>query len=68
MIDSPSSRIVTDRLAPQSETWVRGFSLSPCTPGLRASVANVYRDFAVCAKTPTERAYCIEQAEKWGRP
>lgn len=70
MIDSPSQTIVpnADLLAPQSQTWVRGFSLTPREPGLRLAVANVYRDFVLTAKTAPERAYYITQAEKWERP
>ena len=59
---------MTDYLAPQSDTWARGFSLAPREPGLRLAVANTYRDFARTAKTDAERAYCIEQIEKWSRP
>jgi hypothetical protein len=59
---------MTDYLSPQSETWVRGFSLAPREPGLRLAAANVYREFARTAKTDAERVHCIEQAEKWSQP
>ena len=59
---------MTDMLAPQSATWTRGFSLAPREPALRLAAANVYRQFALAAKTDAERAYCIAQAEKWSQP
>ena len=59
---------MTDMLAPQSATWTRGFTLAARDPAIRAEVANIYRDFALTAKSDAERSYCLDQAEKWSQP
>jgi hypothetical protein len=58
----------TDKLDPRALTWERGISLEPLTPRLRESIAAVYRQYALNAKSAVERAHAVEQAEKWGTP
>lgn len=60
---SPNGQIVadpyTDMLAPQSETWVRGFRLEPAEPRITALVLTGYRDllnWAIEAKRPEDIA------------
>lgn len=56
-----------DHMAPQERTWSKGFDLSPMTPQIRQSIANVFRRAAADAPTEDERIRSAALADKWER-
>lgn len=63
-----SIRTSVDRLDPTADVWKRGIKLDPAEPRLREAIARVYRQFAINATDPHERACAIADAEKWSAP